>query len=137
MNSIIEAIREAKEVKDSFIGSGKIGKLKYSIVGDREGYTITYKGSYNSILSFVFGVDDTEKVYFGFESYLGETLATAKIGNAKSSSGIKQDRVIRVDSIKDSDDLARELLVNIKEDDYLSIKQVLYVMEADMGVYRL
>lgn len=82
MNSIIEAIREAKEVKDSFIGSGKIG-------------------------------------------------------NAKSSSGIKQDRVIRVDSIKDSDDLARELLVNIKEDDYLSIKQVLYVMGADMGVYRL
>lgn len=48
-----------------------------------------------------------------------------------------QDRVIRVDSIKDSDDLARELLVNIKEDDYLSIKQVLYVMEADMGIYRL
>lgn len=50
MNSIIDAIREAKEVKDSFIGSGKIGKLKYSIVGDREGYTITYKGSYNSVL---------------------------------------------------------------------------------------
>ena len=136
MNSIIDAIREAKEVKDSFIGSGKIGKLKYSIVGDREGYTITYRGSYNSVLSFVFGVDDTE-VYFGFESYLGETFATAKIGNANSSSGIKQDRMIRVNSIKDSDDLAKELLVNIKEDDYLSIKQVLYVMEADMGIYRL
>lgn len=69
--------------------------------------------------------------------YLGETLATAKIGTAKSSCGIKQDRAIRVSSTKDSDDLARELLVNIKEDDYLSIKQVLYVMEADMGIYRL
>lgn len=45
--------------------------------------------------------------------------------------------MIRVNSIKDSDDLAKELLVNIKEDDYLSIKQVLYVMEADMGIYRL
>lgn len=136
MGSIIEAIREAKEVKDSFIGSGKIGKLKYSIVGDREGYTITYKGSYNSILSFVFGADDTE-FYFGFESYLGETVANAKIGNARGSSGIKQDRVIRVSAIKNSDDLARELIFNIKKDDYLSIKQVLYVMEADMGIYSL
>lgn len=68
---------------------------------------------------------------------LSETLATAKIGNTKATSDIKQDRMIRVDSIKDSDDLAKELLVNIKEDDYLSIKQVLYVMEADMGIYRL
>lgn len=33
--------------------------------------------------------------------------------------------------------VAKELLVNIKEDDYLSIKQVLYVMKADMGIYRL
>lgn len=80
-----------------------------------------------------FGIDDTE-VYFGFESYLSETLATAKIGNAKATSNIKQDRVIHLDSIKDSDNLAK---VNIVEDDYLRIKQVLYVMEADMGIYRL
>lgn len=122
--------------KNKFVGDGKIGKLKYSIVGDSEGYTITYKGSYNSLLTFVFGIDDTE-VYFGFESYLGETLATAKIGNARGSSNIKQDRVIHVSEIKDSDDLARELIFNIIKDDYLSIKQVLYVMEADMGIYRL
>ena len=136
MGSIIESLVESKKVKNKFIGDGKIGKLKYSIVGDSEGYTITYKGSYNSLLTFVFGIDDTE-VYFGFESYLSETLATAKIGNAKATSNIKQDRVIHLDSIKDSDNLAKELLVNIVEDDYLRIKQVLYVMEADMGIYRL
>lgn len=127
---------QRKLKKNKFEGSGKIGKLKYTIVSDSEGYTITYKGSYSSLLSFVFGIDDTE-VYFGFESYIGETLATAKIGNVKSSSAIKQDREILVSSIKDSDDLAKELLVNVREDDYLQIKQVLYVMEADMGIYRL
>lgn len=127
---------QRKLKKNKFEGSGKIGKLKYTIVSDSEGYTITYKGSYSSLLSFVFGIDDTE-VYFGFESYIGETLATDKIGNVKSSSAIKQDREILVSSIKDSDDLAKELLVNVREDDYLRIKQVLYVMEADMGIYRL
>ena len=83
-----------------------------------------------------FSADDTE-FYFGFESYLSETLATAKIGNVRGSSDIRQDRVIRVSDIKNSDDLARELIFNIIKDDYLSIKQVLYVMEADMGIYRL
>ena len=115
---------QRKLKKNKFEGSGKIGKLKYTIVSDSEGYTITYKGSYSSLLSFVFGIDDTE-VYFGFESYIGETLATAKIGNVKSSSAIKQDREILVSSIKDSDDLAKELLVNVREDDYLQIKQVI------------
>lgn len=110
--------------------------MKYSIVGDSGSYTITYKGYYNSLLSFVFGVDDTE-VYFGVEAAYSESVATAKIGNAKGSSDIRQDRAIRVSEIKNSDDLAKELIFNIIKDDYLSIKQVLYVMEADMGIYSL
>lgn len=54
MSSIIESLVEVKENKNKFVGNGKIGKLKYSIVEDSDSYTITYKGSYNSVLSFVF-----------------------------------------------------------------------------------
>jgi len=34
MGSIIESIREARDVKAKFVGDGKIGKLKYNITYD-------------------------------------------------------------------------------------------------------
>ena len=106
MGSIIESIREARDVKAKFVGDGEIGKLKYNITydGSSDSYDIYYSGSYKSTLHIQFKMVD-DRFRFGVDGD-GECVAEYSLGGKSSSLRISQDTRIDVSKCRDKNILA-------------------------------
>lgn len=135
MGSIIESIREARDVKAKFAGSGKIGKLKYNIMYDDslDTYSISYNGSYKSTLYIQFKLVG-DRFRFGVDG-VGECVVEYSLGGKSSSLKISQDTRIDVNKCRDSNILAELLLSQFSLYDSGSMVQTISILKADSGVF--
>lgn len=135
MGSIIESIREARDVKDKFVGDGKIGKLKYNITydGSSDSYDIYYSGSYKSTLHTQFKMVD-DRFRFGVDGD-GECVAEYSLGGKSSSLRISQDTRIDVSKCRDKNILAELVLSQFSLYDSGSMVQTISIMKADSGLF--
>ena len=135
MGSIIESIREARDVKAKFVGDGKICKLKYNITydGSSDSYDIYYSGSYKSTLHIQFKMVD-DRFRFGVDGD-GECVAEYSLGGKSSSLRISQDTRIDVSKCRDKNILAELVLSQFSLYDSGSMVQTISIMKADSGLF--